>query len=38
MVTVSAGRGLVVHSESWANPSCQTLVPGTFSPQILLLK
>ena len=34
MVTASAGCGLVVLSESWANPTSHTLplVPGTFIP------
>ena len=34
MVVASAGSGLVVPSESWANPTTQTLplVPDTFSP------
>ena len=36
MVTISAGSGLDALSESWSNPTSQTLplVPGTFSPDL----
>ena len=36
MVTASAGSWSVVLSESWSNPTSQTLplVPGTFSPRV----
>ena len=39
MVAASAGRGLVVLSESWANPTSHTLplVPGTFIPLLFPL-